>query len=53
MIEKFSHLASMAGVLKNLAPVLWGKLMFNYIVVTAPVTVKLKFKTISQKAMIS
>ena len=39
----------MAGVLKNLAPVLWGKLMFNYIVVT----VKLKFKTISQKAMVS
>ena len=49
MIEKFSHLASMVGVLKNLAPVLWGKLMFNYI----EVTVKLKFKTISQKAMIS
>ena len=49
MIEKFSHLASLAGVLKNLAPVLWGKLMFNYIVVT----VKLKVKTISQKAMIS
>ena len=41
---------SIVGVLKNLAPVLRGKLMFiNDIVVT----VKLKFKTISQKAMVS
>ena len=48
MIEEFSHLA-WQWVLKNLGPVLWGKPMFNYIVVT----VKLKFKTISQKAMVS
>ena len=40
----------MVGVLKNLAPVLRGKLMFNDIVVY---TVKLKYKTISQKAMVS
>ena len=40
---------SMAGVLKNLAPVFLGKLMFNYIAVT----VKLTFKTILQKVMVS